>query len=551
MPAKLWGGQQNANKIPILGLVPESASSEPSAPVNGQLWFDTSGSPARLKVRENGAWVLASQAGVVLAADSAGGDLTGTFSNLQIAANAVGTTEIANDAVTLAKLANIATDSLIGRDTTAAGDPEVISVGGGIEFTGSGGIQTSAHTGDVTKTAGGTATTIASNAVTLAKLADMATDSLLGRDTASTGDPEVIGVGGGIEFTGAGAIRTTAFTGDVTKTAGGTALTIANNAVTVAKLATAVTLASVAAANASAGDISASSQKITNLAPSAAGTDAVNRNELDAARQGFAGAKDPVRVRVGTNVTVASPGATLDGVSMSAGDRVLLSAQTTTTQAGIYVWNGAAVPMTRALDADAAGEVKDGTTVAVSEGTTGGSIFIQTATPSGAPGSWSEAWIQFNTGGTTYTAGAGLVGTTTFDVVGTANRISVAADSIDISASYVGQASITTLGTIATGVWNGTDIAVADGGTGSSTAAGARTNLGATGKYAVTLGALTAGAEATITHNLNSTDVVASFKTVSDNYDILMNWRTIDANSIGVTADVAFSASAVRAVVIG
>ena len=68
---------------------------------------------------------------------------------------------IAADAVTFAKMANIATDRLIGRDTAGTGDPEALTVGGGIEFTGSGGIQTSAFTGDVTKTAGGTATTLA------------------------------------------------------------------------------------------------------------------------------------------------------------------------------------------------------------------------------------------------------------------------------------------------------------------------------------------------------------------------------------------------------
>lgn len=60
-----------------------------------------------------------------------------------------------------------------------------------------------------------------------------------------------------------------------------------------------------------------------------------------------------------------------------------------------------------------------------------------------------------------YEAGGG--GTVT-SVSGTANRITStggATPVIDISASYVGQASITTLGTITTGVWNGTAIDLA------------------------------------------------------------------------------------------
>ena len=44
--------------------------------------------------------------------------------------------------------------------------------------------------------------------------------------------------------------------------------------------------------------------------------------------------------------------------------------------------------------------------------------------------------------------------------------------------STVVGSSLTSVGTIATGVWNATDIAVAHGGTGSSTASGARSNLG-------------------------------------------------------------------------
>lgn len=68
--------------------------------------------------------------------------------------------------------------------------------------------------------------------------------------------------------------------------------------------------------------------------------------------------------------------------------------------------------------------------------------------------------------GTWATPGGG--GTVT-SVTGTANRITSTggtAPVIDISVSYVGQSSITTLGTISTGVWNGTTIGPTFGGTG-------------------------------------------------------------------------------------
>jgi len=82
---------------------------------------------------------------------AASGDLSGTYPSPSVASNAI----------TVAKMADLATDRLLGRDTAGTGDPEALTVSGGLEFSGSGGIQRSALTGDVTASAGSGVTTVA------------------------------------------------------------------------------------------------------------------------------------------------------------------------------------------------------------------------------------------------------------------------------------------------------------------------------------------------------------------------------------------------------
>jgi hypothetical protein len=106
----------------------------------------------------------------------------------------------------------------------------------------SGLVSNATHTGDVT---GSTALTIAANTVTLAKMADMATASLLGRATAATGDPEVLSKASALallnvedgadvtDATNVGAALT--LTGDVTSSAS-MVTTIAVDAVDIAML---------------------------------------------------------------------------------------------------------------------------------------------------------------------------------------------------------------------------------------------------------------------------------------------------------------------------
>jgi hypothetical protein len=115
----------------------------------------------------------------------------------------------------------------------------------------------------------------------------------------------------------------------------------------------------------------------------------------------------------------------------------------------------------------------------VEQGTTQADTgWTSTADAGGTLGTTAMPWTQFSGAGQ-ITAGAGLTKTAnTLDVVGTAGRISVAADSIDMDSGYVGQASITTLGTIGTGSWAATTIPINRGGTGGNTATLARQNLG-------------------------------------------------------------------------
>jgi hypothetical protein len=101
-----------------------------------------------------------------------------------------------NDVVSNAKAANVPSPSLKGRTTPSAGDPEDLTLVNSTSNSwntatpGSLSVERAALTGEVTAPANSNATTIAANAVTNTKAADMASPRLKGRTTATTGDPE-------------------------------------------------------------------------------------------------------------------------------------------------------------------------------------------------------------------------------------------------------------------------------------------------------------------------------------------------------------------------
>lgn len=77
-----------------------------------------------------------------------------------------------------------------------------------------------------------------------------------------------------------------------------------------------------------------------------------------------------VRAASTVAINLAAPGANIDGVAMVAGDQFLEKDNGTGASRGIYVWNGAAVPATRAPEADAGTELKPGILIEVTEGAT-------------------------------------------------------------------------------------------------------------------------------------------------------------------------------------
>lgn len=116
-----------------------------------------------------------------------------------------------------------------------------------------------------------------------------------------------------------------------------------------------------------------------------------------------------------------------------------------------------------------------------------------------------------------------------------------------VSAStYLGDDSITTLGTITTGTWNGTTIAVANGGTGATTASDARTNLASTTSGTTSTPVLariakqgcaadSAGVSTTtVTHNFGTTDVIVQVYEVSTGATVIADVSRTNGNTVSV-----------------
>lgn len=156
------------------------------------------------------------------------------------------------------------------------------------------------------------------------------------------------------------------------------------------------------------GAIAMGTNKITGLGSGTVATDAVNKGQLDAAIAGLTW-KDAARVASAANVaslttiTATDFDGTAQGVTLITGDRVLLKNQTTTSENGLYEYDGADLVRTTDMDG---GTEADGAAVFVQEGTYADSGWTQTE-DSVTIGTDAMVWSQFTASGA-FTGGNGI-----------------------------------------------------------------------------------------------------------------------------------------------
>jgi hypothetical protein len=232
-----------------------------------------------------------------------------------------------------------------------------------------------------------------------------------------------------------------------------------------------------------------------------ANQDIANKFYVDTVAQGL-GPKAACSAGTTANITLSGL-QTIDGYSVTAGQRVLVKNQTASAENGIYVASASA--WTRATDMDTWAEVPGAYTVLLNGTSNADTGWVCTASANGTIGVTAMPWVQFS-GSATYFAGTGLtLASNTFSItntgvtaasVGSASKTltatvnaqgqltALADTNIAISASQTTSGTfsssllsgsytgITGVGTLTAGTWNASTIGVAYGGTGATTLTG-------------------------------------------------------------------------------
>lgn len=335
------------------------------------------------------------------------------YSKLNLATSIVNADISASAAIVDTKLATISTASKVSNSATTAASTNTASAIVARDASGnfSAGTISAALTGNVTGNVSGSSGSTTGNAATATALAT-------GRTIAITGDIAYTSPSfdGTANVTAAGTLATVATAGT---TGGSTAIPIVT--INAKGLTTSITTAAVIApANTLSGStlasgVTASSLTslgtIANLAATAgtiattptASTDIANKLYVDTVAQGL-DAKASCVAATTADITL-SGAQTIDGISVIAGNRVLVKNQTLSQNNGIYLC--AAGAWTRTTDADTWDELTSAFTF-IEQGTVNADCgFVCTANAGGTLGTTALPWSQFSGAGS-YTASTGL-----------------------------------------------------------------------------------------------------------------------------------------------
>jgi hypothetical protein len=487
--------------------------------LDGQNWPQADGSNGQI-LTTNGSgqlsWSAASSNSFTIAGDT-GTDVFTTGGTLTFTGTDPIDTAVSNDTVTI---------SIKDATTTSKGaasfDTASFSVTSGAVSIKSAGI-TNTQLVNSSNTIGTTSIALGASSTTLAGLSSVTSTTFVGALTGNASTATTLQNARTIAISGPVTGTATSFNGSANITIPVTALDVAHANVT-GTLAVDHGGTGVTTSTGTGSVVLSASPALTGTPTAPTAADGTNTTQIattafvtaavDAARSGL-DVKASVKVATTSNITLSNT-QTIDGIALSVGDRVLVKDQSTASQNGIYVVSS--TTWARSTDADTDAEVTSGMFTFVEQGTvnadsgwvlsTDGAIVVGTTalifvqfsgagqivagaglTKTGntlnvgagtgiavnaddvALSGQALAFHNLATNGLVTRTGAGTV--TGRSVAGTTNRITVtngdgvsANPTVDIASTYVGQTSITTLGTIATGTWNATAIGTTKGGTG-------------------------------------------------------------------------------------
>lgn len=243
-------------------------------------------------------------------------------------------------------------------------------------------------------------------------------------------------------------------------------------------------------------------QRLINVGDPTAGTDGTNKQYVDGLVRGLSW-KASVRAASTANVDIASAPATLDGVTLANGDRVLLKNQTDASENGVRVFTAESAALSRASDSATAAQLV-GATYTVTEGSTLADKVFRLVTDSVTVDTTNLTFTEIGGAGSSYTAGDGLSDTGNTFAVNAGTGLEISSDTVRIAAAAAG---------------NGLT-----GGAGSALAVGAGTGITVNAND-VALAATAAGAG--LTHTAGVLAVVGDASI------------TVAADSLGLAAGVA------------